>query len=243
MAMFHLNGVYTGHFSNVNASELRLEAVSTTLLPYNDKWGRGKALLSKLVKMMISRMVAKNSGKKSMKVNYNKEGRMHKLKKSDVNEIIAGRVGKEAIPIVDFLRGKENISEFIIAEKLKIDVHEIRKALYALHSQNLVTYYRKKDRIKGWYISYWTFNEKKVKDLVERMRKEKLEKFKERLEKELKNKGSFFICPNACVRVSFDEAFDLNFRCPECGAILIHQDNSRTIEVLKDKISELEMEE
>jgi len=53
--------------------------------------------------------------------------------------------------------------------------------------------------------------------------------------------GNFYLCPNACVRVGFEKAVDLEYRCPECGSILNHQDNTKTIDFLKTKIKELQM--
>ena len=49
----------------------------------------------------------------------------------------------------------------------------------------------------------------------------------------------FFIC-KACgisnTKYRFDEAFELNFRCPECGGPLEAQDNQKLIDFLKKKI-------
>ena len=67
----------------------------------------------------------------------------------------------------------------------------------------------------------------------------KIEKFTERLKVEEANRGNFYLCPNACVRANFDKATDVEFKCPECGVLLNHQDNEKTIEFLQSKINEL----
>ncbi|MBI2659473.1 hypothetical protein HYX05_05240, partial [Candidatus Woesearchaeota archaeon] len=36
-------------------------------------------------------------------------------------------------------------------------------------------------------------------------------------------------------------AVDLEYRCPECGNILNHQDNAKTIDFLRTKIKELQL--
>ena len=164
---------------------------------------------------------------------------IQKLTQQVVNDVVAEVVGEDSLAIIEFLKDKKNISDFKIAEKIDRDIHEVRNVLYRLYNQNLVTYYRKKDRQKGWYISYWTFNKKRVKDLKSNLRKQKLEKFKMRLRQEEDNQGNFYICPNACVRVGFERATDLEYRCPECASLLNHQDNTKTIEFLKTKISEI----
>jgi transcription initiation factor TFIIE subunit alpha len=162
--------------------------------------------------------------------------------KNLITEIVSEAVGEDALGIVFYLKGKKDISEFKIAKDTKTEIHGVRNILYRLHSQNLVMYRRKKDREKGWYISYWTFNPKRIGELVEILKKKKLEKYKVRLEAEEKNKGNYFICPQACVRMDFYTATEHDFKCPECGSILNHQDNEKTIDGLRANISRLQKE-
>ncbi|RME31824.1 hypothetical protein D6789_01495 [Candidatus Woesearchaeota archaeon] len=153
-------------------------------------------------------------------------------------EVITELVGEHALPIIEFLRGKTRISEFIIAEELGLEINETRHILYKLLEHNIVSFIRKKDRIKGWYICYWDLNERIVPHLKRKMDEEKLEKMQQRLAAETAQQ--FYLCPNACVRMDFDEGMEQNFTCPECGNILQQQDNTRTVEFLKDRISELQ---
>ncbi|MFH2028901.1 MAG: hypothetical protein ABIJ08_07200 [Nanoarchaeota archaeon] len=148
--------------------------------------------------------------------------------------------GEPAIKIVDFLKDKKNISEFIIADKTKLDMQTTRSILYKLNGDNIATYIRKKDRTKGWYISYWTFNKKGVKDFIVKLKKTRIDKLNERLEKEEANRGNFYICSKACVRLDFDQSTEFEFKCPECGGLLNMQDNAKTIDNIKLKIKELE---
>ena len=157
-----------------------------------------------------------------------------------IQDVINRVVGQEALPIVEFLKPRKNISEFIIAQKTKIEIHHVRNLLYRLHSYNLAEYKRKKDSQKGYYISYWTFNAKRIKDVATNLATKELEKLKERLVKEERNKGNFYLCTNACVRFNFDQGTDVDFKCPECGILLSLQDNTRTIEVLRERIREME---
>jgi len=149
-------------------------------------------------------------------------------------------VGEDAIPLVEYLKNRKNISEFIIGEKTDIEIHRVRNILYRMQKLNLATYKRKKDSKKGYYISYWTFNPKRVKDIVTDIKRSKLDKLRERLSKEEQNQNGFFMCPNACVRLDFDSSTELGFRCPECGNLLMQQDNTRTIDHLRERIKEME---
>lgn len=159
---------------------------------------------------------------------------------SRITEVVSELVGEEALAIVEYLRGKSKISEFIIAEELDLEIHRTRHILYKLLENNLASFIRKKDKIKGWYICYWDFNEKIVDYLFSKMNKEKAEKMRERLQNEETN--HFFMCKNACTRMNFDKVTEFLFKCPECGEIMNQLDNTRTIEFLKKRIEELEAE-
>jgi len=150
-----------------------------------------------------------------------------------VNEL----VGEEGLPFVHYLRGKKQISEFIIAEELDEEIHRTRNILYRLFEHNIVTFIRKKDRIKGWYICYWDFNEKNVPYLVEKINQDKITTLNERLIREQENQ--FYMCKTACARMAFEQAVEFNFKCPECGEVMQEQNNLRTIEFLKEKIKTL----
>jgi transcription initiation factor TFIIE subunit alpha len=89
-------------------------------------------------------------------------------------------------------------------------------------------------------IYYWTFNQKRVKDLIVSIKKKRLQKLKERVDRE--EEGNFFGCRNKCIRLNFDQATDFNFKCPECGSVLDQEDNVQVIEDIKKEIKELEKE-
>ncbi len=158
-----------------------------------------------------------------------------------INHVVTELVGEEALSIIFYLRGKHQISEFIIAEELDMEIHLVRNLLYMLLEYNIVSFIRKKDRIKGWYICYWDFNEHMTPYLAEKIRLSKIAKLKDRLEKEQKH--TFFMCRSACVRMPFEKSMEFNFKCPECGGLMHEQDNSRTREVIKQQIGELEKKE
>jgi transcription initiation factor TFIIE subunit alpha len=64
------------------------------------------------------------------------------------------------------------------------------------------------------------------------------EKLRDRLTYEENN--YFFICKacqNSNIKYIFDEAFELNFRCPDCGEPLEAQENQKIIQFLKEKIA------
>ncbi len=110
--------------------------------------------------------------------------------------------------------------------------------LYRLYDSNLVSFTRKKDKKKGWYIYYWTFNIKRVQHLMDGLRKHKIERLRERLIRE--QASQFFGCPNKCIRLDFEQATEFEYKCPECGNLLSHEDNTQVIDKIKTSIQQLE---
>ncbi len=163
-----------------------------------------------------------------------------KLTNKQVDELISNLAGDDVPPLISILKNKKNISEFKLAEDLNITVNQIRNMLYRLHKHNLVSFIRKKDKKKGWYIYYWTLDLKNTKGALQNFKRDQLEDFKGRLDKE--ENGVFYVCPNKCRRYHLEQAMEVDFRCQECGELVREQDNARTIVNLKERIKELEVE-
>ncbi len=155
-----------------------------------------------------------------------------------VEEATRELVGDEAIPVILYLRGKQNVSEFIIAEDLDIEIHRCRNILYRCFEQQLATFKRKKDKKKGWYICYWNCHDENVPHLLDKIKREKIVKLKERLVREESNQ--FYMCRNACVRMDFEKATEFDYHCPECHEIMNMQDNTKTIAFLREKLGSME---
>ena len=163
-----------------------------------------------------------------------------RLTQKKIEEIMLSILGEEGLPLIKELSGKQHVSEFELADKLKKDIKIVRKMLYFLYNHNLVSFIRKKDKIKGWYIYYWTLQPESIKFSYVKRKKELLAKWQQRLEEE--GKELFFTCPNRCVRLNFDQAMDFEFHCPECGELASQDNNSERVETLRKKVSEIEGE-
>lgn len=154
-----------------------------------------------------------------------------------IENVVKELVSEEATPLVLYLIGKTKVSEFVIANDLNLEIHKARNLLYKLLEHNILYFHRKKDKIKGWYICYWDFNEKIIPFLAEKIRVFRLQKLKDRFDKE--SSSTFYMCKNACTRMDFEKAMEFNFKCPECGELMDEQNNSRTLEFLQERIKEL----
>ena len=143
----------------------------------------------------------------------------------------------------------ENIKESIEGTDIDFEpndseilkLNSVRKTLYKLYSEKLAQFRRIRDKSTGWFIYYWWHEF----DLLEEILLEKKSliesKLRDRLQFEQNN--YFFICKNcqeSNIKYNFDEAFELNFRCPNCGNPLEAQDNQSIIEYLKNKIGAMQ---
>lgn len=163
-----------------------------------------------------------------------------RLTKEVAEELVKEVAGEDTVKLVELLKDQENISEFKLAEKLRLTVNTVRNMLYRLQAHNLVTSTRKKDKKKGWYIYYWTFNTPQAKSLIRVVKQRKLDHLKDRLRTEIQE--SFYICPQKCVRFKMENAMEYDFKCPECGNVLQEENNIDFIAKIKNTITELEGE-
>jgi len=163
-----------------------------------------------------------------------------KLSNKIVEDTITDVAGPDVVAIVRLLKNKKNVSEFKLAEMIKQEVNIVRNMLYRLYHLNLVSFTRKKDKNKGWYIYYWTLKPKQLKYVVMQNKKDKIEKLKSRLERE--TASQFFICESECMRLEFDSALSYQFKCPECGELMGQEDNAKRVKNIEEEIKKLEKE-
>lgn len=155
-----------------------------------------------------------------------------------VDEVVAEVAGPDVVPLVRILSDKSNVSEFKLADSMKAEINITRNMLYRLYDHNLVSFSRKKDKKKGWYIYYWTFNKNRVRDLLITLRKKKIEKLQERLQRE--KTTQFYVSKEAGIRLDFEKAHDFNFKCPETGQLMEVEDNSQRILELERDLAQTE---
>lgn len=155
-----------------------------------------------------------------------------------IEDLLKEIAGSDTIPLLNYIKGKINVSEFKIAEKLEINVNQVRNMLYRLGQYNLVSSLRKKDKKKGWYIYYWTFHDKEARSLVVSFKKKKIESLKNLFEEE--SRIIYFTCPNGHVTMDFEDAMEYQFKCRECGKLLREEDKKKKLDGIKKKINDLE---
>ncbi|MBS3080770.1 hypothetical protein J4221_04830 [Candidatus Pacearchaeota archaeon] len=180
--------------------------------------------------------MAKKSKKKKIEILETKRTKEIELLKSIVEEL----VNKQAVPLIDLLSEKKAVNEFSIAEKLGLTINQTRNILYKLSDFGLVSFTRKKDKRKGWYIYFWTLNSYQSLILL----KDKLEKKLEELKNQLKvrRETRFYVCNTCSIEVDEETALINNFTCPECEGVYTLSKNDELIKESGKNIDKLKAE-
>lgn len=164
-----------------------------------------------------------------------------KFTEKAIEDMILEIAGKDGLSVYNILKNKQNVNEFDIANKLKLTINQIRNLIYKFEQYNLVTSIRKKDRKKGWYIYFFTFNEKEAEKSSIILKKNKIEQLKKKLNRE--SSHEFYACPNKCIRITIENAIENNFTCMECNNLLQPEEREKnTIKIAKEiKVIEEEL--
>lgn len=163
-----------------------------------------------------------------------------KIKQKHIEEMILNIAGKDGLAAYRVLRNRQNINEFDIAAKLKLTINQIRNVIYKFEKYNLISSTRKKDRKKGWYIYFFTFNQGEAEKTVLKLKEEKIRKLKNLLELEAAHE--FYACPNQCMRITIENAMENSFMCHECSSLLQPEKKDRNTGKVKYEIESLKKE-
>lgn len=152
-------------------------------------------------------------------------------------ETIGPIAGKNSRNVLECLFGKKDVNEFLIAKKTEMTINQIRNILYKLSDEGLVSFIRKKDKKKGWYTYFWTFDCEKSFILLKRV----IEKEIEQLENQLKSRETkqFYSCKICHIEVTEENALLHEYTCSECGEIYEAHDNQGQIKQLKNAIDKM----
>ncbi|MGV9199184.1 MAG: transcription factor [Promethearchaeia archaeon] len=176
-----------------------------------------------------------------------------------VGDKIAIEVGKELIEAenedITDEEITENIKDRIVDKDIDFEpddeeilkLNTVRKTLYKLYGENLAQFRRIRDKSTGWFIYYWWHEFDLLEEILFDKKKLVLRKLRDRLLSEENN--YFFVCEEckkdnpAVQKYKFEEAFELQFKCPECGSKLGAEDNEDIIQFLKEQIVFIEKAE
>jgi transcription factor E len=157
-----------------------------------------------------------------------------------LKKVVENTAGPTAVKIVDLLFDKKDVNEFLIAKKLELTINQTRNLLYRLSHMGIIGSIRKKDKRKGWYIYFWTFNVLKSLGVLETGLENEIAKLKQQLSD--KQKIRYYKCKMCGREVEEEEALTTNFMCSECGEVYELSNNVPLINEVVKEIEKLERE-
>ncbi|MBN1923377.1 MAG: transcription initiation factor E subunit alpha [Nanoarchaeota archaeon] len=169
--------------------------------------------------------------KKSPKINILEQD-------EEIHKLVKTVVGDEGFHIINHLFAVEKADEFEIADSLEEDVNFVRSVMYKMYTNNLVSYTRRRDPERGWYIYTWELIPQKLYHALINSKQKKLDKLFKQVEEE-KNKEQVFHCPTCMINLEFPKALELSFSCFACGGMLQPLNNVDLIKNLDHEIKGL----
>ena len=153
-----------------------------------------------------------------------------------ISGYLTSLVGEEGLKMIgDMPEG--DVTDEEIAAKSGVLLNTVRRTLFILYENKFAICRRERDSNSGWLTYLWHLNFSDIEHQLMREKKKLLKNLKIRFEFEEDN--VFYMCPQGCVRLLFNEATQTEFLCPMCGEDLAYYDNSRFVGVLKKRVGDL----
>ena len=159
-----------------------------------------------------------------------------RVSKRLIKDVVSEIAGNDGIRATNFMDLDGGVAEEDLAKMMDQEIKSTRNTLYKLQKHNLVEFRRKRNDANGWYTYYWTFNKERVRELANKLIEARLERLNYQLNVE--QNTQFFKCKNTCMRIDFERVVSFDYKCPECGNVLMHEDNKKRIKEIKLGIKE-----
>lgn len=149
--------------------------------------------------------------------------------------------GQDYLKVARALLNSEDATDEEIASSTGLRINIVRKILYDMFNKALISGVRVKDEKKGWFVYRWRARRDYADTFITNQKRKILERLKKRLEYE--ESSQFYHCGNlGCPRLSFEQAIEVLFKCPNCKGLLNQVDNTQLKKALKMKIEEISKE-
>lgn len=145
-------------------------------------------------------------------------------------------VGDDGLKMIEQMP-EGDVTDEEIANKTGVLLNTVRRTLFILYENKFAIVVRERDSNSGWLTYLWHLDFSDIEHQLMREKKKLLRNLKTRLDFEENN--VFYVCPQGCVRLLFDEATETEFLCPMCGEDLVFYDNSTFVGALKKRVDAL----
>jgi transcription initiation factor TFIIE subunit alpha len=161
-----------------------------------------------------------------------------RLSDAEVQQYLLEEVGEDGLEMARFLEAHPHISGVDLQDAFKDrKASTIRKVLYRMMEAHAAEYAKDTDS-KGWETFYWDLDLREVGLIMRRRWAAELLALKKQVKFE--EDHQFYACKDQHRRILFEDAVDLEFKCPVCKVAMEQVRTTQTIKALKDRIGELQ---
>ncbi|WP_129596247.1 transcription factor [Methanohalophilus profundi] len=146
-------------------------------------------------------------------------------------------LGEEGITIIENMPEGE-VTDEEIAEATGVLLNIVRRNLFIMNENKLAICRRERDSSSGWLTYLWQLDLDDIETQLTKEKKKLVKNLQARLDFEEDN--VFYVCPEGCIRILFNNAADSHFLCPVCGEDLIFQENTEMVDTLKERLTALQ---
>jgi len=147
-------------------------------------------------------------------------------------------VGDEGMELIDKFPENAEHSDEDLAVMTDINLNSVRNTLYTLYERRLAEYRRIKNNETGWLTYLWHLEADNIEPALSQDVDAVLVKLRNRAKFEEQN--DFYICSQCGVTITFNQAMDLEFKCPTCDEPLGHFENELLLNALLRRIEAIE---
>lgn len=149
--------------------------------------------------------------------------------------------GEDAVGVIMALKDMGEATDDQVLAKTSMKLNDIRKILFKFYNHSIVQCNRQRDERTGWFIFRWKLQQDQIDGFIRNQKKRIHEILETRFQYERDHVFYYCNTPN-CERITFENAMELVFHCPNCTSSLIHYDNSIIVNALKERINILDQE-
>jgi len=160
------------------------------------------------------------------------------LQDPEIQQYLFEEVGEAGLTMAAYLAENEPVSGVDILEAhVEEKPSAVRKILYALMEAHAAEYEKDTDA-KGWETFSWRLDLMEIKYILRRRWADELLHLRKQLKFE--EDHQFYWCTEKHRRMIFEDAMDIDFKCPVCQVAMQPADTSNVKGNLLERITELE---
>ena len=142
-------------------------------------------------------------------------------------------VGEDGLVMIERIPEGE-VTDEQIAEATEVLLNVVRRTLFIMSENKLAVCRRERDSNSGWLTYLWHLDMTDIEPQLAKEKKKLAKNLDLRLDFEEDN--VFYVCPDGCVRMMFNDAAENEFLCPMCGEDLTFRDNVDFTDALKKRL-------